>query len=157
MSPPLLEVKRLRKLYEGSVSGFPWAGGKAHVVRAVEDVSFEVRERETFGLVGESGCGKSTVARCILRLIEPTAGEVRFNAAPGNRGNEVRVTLEYDPPMGKLGSKVAMLFREEPGQQVADDLRHFKQVMETGEIVLSDATKQRGMHPAQPNDEPVQL
>ena len=58
---------------------------------------------------------------------------------------------------GKLGSKVAMLFREEPGQQVMDDLRHFKQVMETGEIVLSDATKQRGMHPAQPDDKPVEL
>jgi uncharacterized membrane protein len=85
------------------------------------------------------------------------AGTVRFQPAPGGRGTEVRVTLEYDPPFGKLGSKVAMLFREEPGQQVQDDLRHFKQVMETGEIVLSDATKQRGPHPAQPNDKPVQI
>jgi uncharacterized membrane protein len=85
------------------------------------------------------------------------AGEVRFQPAPGGRGTELRVTLEYDPPFGKLGSKVAMLFREEPGQQVADDLRHFKQVMETGEIVLSDATKQRGPHPARPNDAPIQL
>jgi uncharacterized membrane protein len=85
------------------------------------------------------------------------AGTVRFQPAPGGRGTEVRVTLEYDPPFGKLGSKVAMLFREEPGQQVQDDLRHFKQVMETGEIVLSDATKQRGPHPAQPNETPVQL
>lgn len=85
------------------------------------------------------------------------AGTVRFQRAPGGRGTEVRVTLEYDPPFGKLGSKVAMLFREEPGQQVMDDLRHFKQVMETGEIVLSDATKQRGPHPAQPNTRPVQL
>ena len=85
------------------------------------------------------------------------AGEVRFAPAPGGRGTELRVTLEYDPPFGKLGSKVAMLFREEPGQQVADDLRHFKQVMETGEIVLSDATKQRGPHPARPNDAPIQL
>jgi len=82
------------------------------------------------------------------------AGTVRFQPAPGGRGTEVRVELEYDPPFGKLGSKVAMLFREEPGQQVADDLRHFKQVMETGEIVLSDATKRRGPHPAQPDDEP---
>jgi uncharacterized membrane protein len=85
------------------------------------------------------------------------AGEVRFSPAPGNRGTEVRVMIEYHPPVGKLGSKVAMLFREEPGQQVQDDLRHFKQVMETGEIVLSDATKQRGMHPAQPDNEPVEL
>jgi uncharacterized membrane protein len=84
------------------------------------------------------------------------AGEVRFNPAPGGRGTEVRVTLEYRPPLGKLGSKVAMLWREEPGQQVADDLRHFKQVLETGEIVFSDATKQRGMHPAQPDNRPVE-
>jgi len=85
------------------------------------------------------------------------AGIVRFMPAPGGRGTEVRVDLEYDPPFGKLASKIAMLWREEPGQQVQDDLRHFKQVMETGEIVLSDATKQRGMHPAQPDDKPVQL
>jgi uncharacterized membrane protein len=85
------------------------------------------------------------------------AGTVRFAAAPGGRGTEVRVDMEYDPPFGKLGSKVAMLFREEPGQQVQDDLRHFKQVMEVGEIVVSDATKQRGPHPARPDGEPVTL
>jgi len=85
------------------------------------------------------------------------AGTVSFQKAPGDRGTEVRVHLEYDPPFGKLGSKVAMLFREEPGQQVQDDLRHFKQVMEIGEIVLSDATKQRGPHPAKPNEKPVEL
>ena len=84
------------------------------------------------------------------------AGEVRFDAAPGDRGTEVRVTIEYDPPFGKLGSKVAMLFREEPAQQVMEDLKHFKQVMETGDIVVSDATKRKGMHPAQPDRKPVQ-
>jgi len=85
------------------------------------------------------------------------AGTVRFQPAPGGRGTEVRVEFEYDPPFGKLGSKLAMLFREEPGQQVMDDLRHLKQVMETGDIVLSDATKQRGPHAAQPSTEPVTL
>jgi uncharacterized membrane protein len=84
-------------------------------------------------------------------------GSVRFLRAPGGRGTEVRVEIEYVPPLGKLGSKIAMLWREEPGQQVQDDLRHFKQVMETGEIVVSDATKQRGPHPAQPDDLPVEL
>ena len=84
-------------------------------------------------------------------------GTVRFQKAPGDRGTELRVELEYKPMLGKLGSRVAMLFREEPGQQVMDDLRHFKQVMETGEILFSDATRQRGMHPAQPSNEPVQL
>jgi uncharacterized membrane protein len=85
------------------------------------------------------------------------AGTVRFQPAPGGRGTEVRVELEYDPPFGKLGAKVASLFREEPGQQVMDDLRHFKQVMEIGEIVFSDASKQRGPHPAQPDGVPPQL
>ncbi|MDF1503389.1 SRPBCC family protein [Roseisolibacter sp. H3M3-2] len=85
------------------------------------------------------------------------AGRVTFHPAPGGRGTELRVQLEYEPPGGKLGSKVAMLWREEPGQQVKDDLRHFKQVMETGEVLFSDATKRRGPHPAQPDDKPAQL
>lgn len=77
------------------------------------------------------------------------AGAVEFTPAP-QAGTEVRVELRYSPPGGVLASKLAMLFREEPGQQVQDDLRHFKQVLETGEIVYSDATYNRGMHPAQP-------
>ena len=85
------------------------------------------------------------------------AGTVQFQPAVGGRETEVRLTLEYHPPFGKLGSKIAMLFREEPGQQVQDDLRHFKQVMETGEVLFSDATKRRGPHPARPDRKPVQL
>lgn len=77
-------------------------------------------------------------------------GTVRFATAPGGRGTEVRVALRYEPPGGVLGSKLAMLWREEPGQQVQDDLRRFKQVMELGEVVVSDATYRRGPHPAQP-------
>jgi oligopeptide transport system ATP-binding protein len=72
---PLLEVRHL-------VKEFGRRGGllrKASIVRAVDDVSFSIDAGETFGLVGESGSGKTTTGRCILRLIEPTAGEVRFN------------------------------------------------------------------------------
>lgn len=65
-------------------------------------------------------------------------GSVRFTPAPGARGTEVRVQLEYEPPAGQLGRMVAMLFGEEPEQQVREDLRRFKQLMETGEIPLSD-------------------
>jgi uncharacterized membrane protein len=83
------------------------------------------------------------------------AGTVRFMPAPRGGGTEVRVDLEYKPPFGKLGSKVAMLWREEPGQQAQDSLRQFKQVMEFGEVLLSDATKRRGPHPAQPDGEPA--
>jgi uncharacterized membrane protein len=63
------------------------------------------------------------------------AGVVRFQPAPGNQGTEVRVELRYAPPAGRLGSTLAKLFGEEPEQQIQADLRAFKSVMETGEIV----------------------
>src|SRR6266540_1918056 len=59
------------------VKHFP-VEGSDEVVRAVDDVSFEIVRGETLGLVGESGCGKSTVGRCLLRLIEPTSGKIIF-------------------------------------------------------------------------------
>jgi oligopeptide transport system ATP-binding protein len=72
---PLLRVKNLKKY-------FPIRGGlfsrEVARVHAVDDVSFDIMKGETLGLVGESGCGKSTTGRCILRLIEPTSGEVWF-------------------------------------------------------------------------------
>jgi ABC-type oligopeptide transport system ATPase subunit len=71
---PLLEVRHLVKEFSRKRGIF---GGRS-VVRAVDGVSFIVEEGETFGLVGESGSGKTTTGRCILRLIEPTSGEVRF-------------------------------------------------------------------------------
>jgi uncharacterized membrane protein len=83
------------------------------------------------------------------------AGRVRFLRAPGGRGTEVLLELEYRPPFGRLGSKIAQLWREEPSQQVAEDLRHLKQALELGEIVVSDATRERGMHPAVPDGRPV--
>jgi uncharacterized membrane protein len=68
----------------------------------------------------------------------PNAGSVHFTAVPGGRGTEVRVVLEYDPPAGRLGAAVAKLFREEPDNQVREDLRRFKQLMETGELAVSE-------------------
>lgn len=62
------------------------------------------------------------------------AGSVRFTPAPGDRGTEVRVTLSYEPPAGKAGVVVAEILGEEPGRQVSDDLRRFKQLMEAGEL-----------------------
>jgi len=72
----LLEVRNLTKHFP---VGAGMLGAGRGVVKAVDDISFSIRRGETFGLVGESGCGKSTTGRCILRLIEPTSGSVRFD------------------------------------------------------------------------------
>lgn len=69
----------------------------------------------------------------------PNAGTVHFAPSPDREGTEVRVTLHYGVPGGRLGTAVARVFGEEPEQQVRDDLRRFKQVMETGDVVRSDA------------------
>ena len=61
-------------------------------------------------------------------------GVVRFQSAPGDRGTEITVELEYEPLGGATGAVLAKLFGEEPSQQIEDDLRRFKRVMETGEI-----------------------
>ncbi len=77
-------------------------------------------------------------------------GEVRFREAPGGRGTEVHVRIRYAPPAGSVGIAIAKLFGEEPGQQLKGDLYRFKQVMETGEVLHSDASIHRGRHAAQP-------
>lgn len=88
-------------------------------------------------------------------------GIVSFADAPTDRGTEVRVELRFDPPAGRAGVLVARLFGEAPEQQVRDDMRRFKQVMETGEVVLSEGSLQgagegaRAERPAQPPAEAV--
>ncbi|MEZ4823218.1 MAG: ABC transporter ATP-binding protein [Ignavibacteria bacterium] len=75
MSENLLEVKGLKKYFPIKTGLFSKTIGN---VKAVDDVSFNIKKGETLGLVGESGCGKTTVGRTILRLVEPTAGDVLF-------------------------------------------------------------------------------
>ncbi|MBM0232611.1 SRPBCC family protein [Micromonospora sp. STR1_7] len=100
---------------------------------------------------------KSITWRSLPGTRVPNAGRVAFVPAPGDRGTEVRVQLRYAPPAGALGRVVAKLFGEEPEQQVRDDLRRFKQVLETGEVVRSEGSpngisvRQQAMQrPAQP-------
>ena len=73
-STPIVDVRHLVKEFPGRGRWLRKRSG----VRAVDDVSFSIAHGETFGLVGESGCGKTTTGRCVLRLIEPTSGEIRF-------------------------------------------------------------------------------
>jgi uncharacterized membrane protein len=70
----------------------------------------------------------------------PNRGRVVFSAAPADQGTEVLVDIEYSPPGGAIGELIAKLFGEEPLQQIKDDLRRFKQIMETGEVVRSDGS-----------------
>ena len=98
---PLLDVRRLVKHFVRGQGLFR----KPSVVRAVDDVSFTIDEGEMFGLVGESGSGKSTTGRCILRLIEPTSGEVRF------RGENV---LDFPRPRMRLARRDMQIVFQDP-------------------------------------------
>ena len=109
MSPPLLEVRHLTKEFTRRKGIFR----RGTPVRAVDDVSFEIAEGETFGLVGESGSGKTTTGRCILRLIEPTSGEVRFRgedvlAFPKRRLREARRDMQivFQDPYSSLNPRM---------------------------------------------------
>ena len=75
---PLLEVDSLVKHFTLNGDLVSRAAGKTKTLKAVDDISFVVKQGETLGLVGESGCGKSTTGRLITRLIEPTAGQIRL-------------------------------------------------------------------------------
>jgi oligopeptide/dipeptide ABC transporter ATP-binding protein len=107
MSTTLLEVEGLAKHYPVK-GGFGQAAG---VVRAVDGVSFTIARGETLALVGESGCGKSTTARLVLRLIEPTAGTVHFDGIPVTGAAELRalrrrVQVVFQDPYASLNPRL---------------------------------------------------
>jgi len=108
----LLEVRGLRRYFEQK-SG--WLVRRRHVVRAVDGVDLSVQPGEVLGLVGESGCGKTTLGRCVLRLIEPTAGEIVFDgqdllamnaAALRQKRNEMQIV--FQDPLSSLDPRFAV-------------------------------------------------
>ena len=108
---PLLEVRNLTKVFQLGESIF--GGGATGEVRAVDDVSLDIRSGETLGVVGESGSGKSTLGRLILRLIEPTSGKIVFegrdllaasNSAMRNLRRDMQII--FQDPFGSLDPRM---------------------------------------------------
>src|SRR5262245_58093849 len=116
-SKPLLQVRSLQKLFPVTAGVFRRTVGQ---VRAVDDVTFDVHEGETLGLVGESGCGKTTTSRCILRAIEPTAGQILFRRMQGEivdlasmsreqlRPLRAEIQLIFQDPFGSLNPRMTL-------------------------------------------------
>lgn len=123
----LLEVKSLKKY-------FPIQKGLLRktvgYVKAVDDVSFYVREGETLGLVGESGCGKTTAGRCIIRLYEPTGGEVLFKSRVlGNNGSPKQINLLT------LSQREVKPVRQEISMIFQDPINSLNPRMTVGDII----------------------
>ncbi|MFD0033187.1 dipeptide ABC transporter ATP-binding protein [Streptomyces sp. NPDC055059] len=121
-SEPLLEVRNLVKEFR-----LPRAGGGSRTLRAVDDVSLTLRRGQTLALVGESGSGKSTTARLVLRLTDPTSGQVLFDGtdvttAKGDQVRQLRrrAQLVYQNPYASLDPRFSI------GEVITEPLRAFK-------------------------------
>lgn len=109
----ILRVEKLRKYFPIRKGLFSTVVGQ---VKAVDDISFELRKGETLGLVGESGCGKTTTGRAILRLIEPTSGQVEFEnqnllqlSAHEMRKMRARMQIIFQDPYSSLNPRMTVL------------------------------------------------
>jgi len=117
MAEKIIEVKNLKKYFKTG----------AGTVHAVDDVTFSIERGKTLGIVGESGCGKTTTGRCVLRLIEPTSGEILFNGKD--------ITKMNKREMGKVRKDIQIIFQDPYSslnprrtvfETIAEPIRHNK-------------------------------
>ena len=151
----LLEVRGLKKY-------FPIQQGLLRktvgYVKAVDDVNLKVHAGETLGLVGESGCGKTTASRCIIRLYEPTDGEVLFQSRTLGENGQTRMVnlLELGPEeLTKVRQEIAMIFQDpinslNPRMSVSDIIAeplviHGKYDKTSSEDMIVDLLKRVGL------------
>ncbi|HYS92801.1 MAG TPA: oligopeptide/dipeptide ABC transporter ATP-binding protein [Candidatus Acidoferrales bacterium] len=130
MTGPLLEVQELEKQF---AVGGAWLARHRRIIRAVDGVSFALEPGETLGLVGESGCGKSTTGRLILRLIEPSAGHIRFEGRDlvALSTSELwaarrRMQIVFQDPFGSLNPRMRV------GSIIAEPLHIYSQADAAG-------------------------
>ena len=124
MSQALLEVKNLKVYYPVKVRKNALASEK-RFVKAVDDISFSIRQGETFGLVGESGCGKSTTGKTIVRLLKPTGGQVLFEgqdifAQKGKSDLSQKIQIIFQDPYSSLDPRFTV------GRCIAEPMRVHK-------------------------------
>ena len=105
---PLVEVKNLKQYFDINVGLF-----KSKPLKAVDDVSFSIKKRETLGLVGESGCGKTTVGRTLLHLYKPTSGEIWYDGTQIKTKNDInefrkKATMVFQDPYSSLNPRMTV-------------------------------------------------
>ena len=134
----LVDVADLTKVFSERPT---WLRGQRQIVRAVDGVSLRIGRGETFGIVGESGCGKSTVARCLVRLLEPTAGRILFEGVDVAHLNSAelrplrrKIQIVFQDPSSSLDPRMSVhSIVEEPlrihGSQVGQSRRSLVEEM----------------------------
>jgi oligopeptide/dipeptide ABC transporter ATP-binding protein len=143
---PLVEVRGLEKRF---TAGGAWLRGRRRVIQAVDGVSFAIERGEVLGLVGESGCGKSTTGRLILRLIEPSAGSIRFEghdltalSPPRLWATRQRMQIVFQDPFASLNPRMRV------GRIIAEPLAIYARADAAGRRQVSELLEVVGLDPA---------
>ena len=139
---PILTVKGLKQYFKVS---------STFTVKAVDDVSFDIYPGETYGLVGESGSGKSTIGRSVIRLYDPTAGEIHFNgrdisgklSKADNQALRTQMQMIFQDPMASLNPRKKV--RDILGEGL--DIHHLYKTKEERETIIKNILAKVGLAP----------